>query len=72
VAVFFGEGGVAQLSGDPLCERCHQVMEPVPPVGWICLSDHEPGPEYRDAAESLAISAELQEGGGSWRLSSQE
>ena len=41
MTVFFGEGGVAQLSGDPLCERCHQAMEPVPPVGWICLSEHE-------------------------------
>jgi len=45
VTVFFGEGGVAQLSGDPLCERCHQAMEPVPPVGWICLGEHEPEAE---------------------------
>jgi hypothetical protein len=26
---------------DPICAICKEPMEPIPPVGWVCLSQHE-------------------------------
>jgi hypothetical protein len=25
---------------DTICEICKSPMEPIPPVGWVCLNDH--------------------------------
>jgi len=27
------------LLEDPICEICREPMEPIPPVGWICLNE---------------------------------
>jgi len=28
---------------DPICEICKEPMEPIPPLGWVCLSQHAAG-----------------------------
>jgi hypothetical protein len=30
----------AAMTDDPICAICEEPMEPIPPVGWVCLSEH--------------------------------
>jgi hypothetical protein len=30
----------ATVIEDPICEVCDEPMEPIPPVGWVWLSEH--------------------------------
>jgi len=32
---------LASAEAEPLCEICERTMEPIPPVGWLCLGAHE-------------------------------
>ncbi len=32
---------LASADAEPICEACKGPMEPIPPVGWFCLSGHE-------------------------------
>ena len=36
------------LLEDPICEICREPIEPIPPVGWICLNEpHFSGTAFR-------------------------
>jgi hypothetical protein len=32
---------LASADAEPICEICKGPMEPIPPVGWLCLAGHE-------------------------------
>jgi len=42
------------LLEDPICEICREPMEPIPPVGWVCLNNlisHEWHSRLRERGE---------------------
>lgn len=46
-----GESAVIE---DPICETCKAPLEPIPPVGWVCLGERRHTPDRDRAGGSSA------------------